>query len=348
MRKIYVLLVIFWLVFQELICQPISPESIIWNEFTETYIISDTEEGKLLSLAGDGSYSLFTNGLEQPKGLAIGFFSLWVTDIDKLVEVDLLSGVVLNRYKIPEANSLNDVTTDGFGNLYVSDLKAGKIFKVNELTGTSEVFSKGTLNAPNGMYYDPLGGIIVVSFADPAKIYTIDTEEGNVMELMQTNLGQLDGITLDIKRNVYYISSWKTNSVYIFDPAFMDPPELLQGGFDGPADIFYNELTDTLAIPSMNSGEITFIGFGSTDVKDYQKYAFDIKKYPNPATDKMFFNTIIDSKTELRIYSLDGKMVLQKEIYTNSGINISSLNTGTYIFLLKNGKGNIKGSFIKE
>ena len=90
----------------------------------------------------------------------------------------------------------------------------------------------------------------------------MDEEEGNVSELMTTSLGQLDGIAYDSKRNIYYISSWKTNSIYIFDPAFMDIPLLLQSGLPGPADIYYNEADDVLVVPVMNEQRIEFINLG--------------------------------------------------------------------------------------
>ena len=71
-----------------------SPESIIWNEYTETYIISDAGAGKLLSMDKSGAVGDFTTGLNQPKGLVMGNFSLWVTDVTEIVEIDPITGEI--------------------------------------------------------------------------------------------------------------------------------------------------------------------------------------------------------------------------------------------------------------
>ncbi|MFH1051783.1 MAG: T9SS type A sorting domain-containing protein [bacterium] len=255
------LFVLFIIYSTGLYSQVTSPESIIWNELTGNYIISDVSTGKLVSMEKDGYFSDFTTGLSQPKGLYFDGFSIWVTDLREIVEIDAETGVIIEKHTIAGAGSLNDIVGDDMGYLYISDMQNNRIYRYDVFTGTAIVFSNGLLPSPNGIYYDILGGLIVVSFGQGGGIYSVDAEEGNVELLVQTGLGQLDGIAYDIKRDRYYISSWATNSVYIFDASFEETPQLLRSGLNGPADIFFDEESDTLIVPVMNAGQIVFIGF---------------------------------------------------------------------------------------
>jgi|GEM_PF-4837701 len=247
--------------------QVTSPESIAWNETTNSYIISDAATGKLVSMDKSGYYRDFTTGLNQPKGLTIDLLSIWVTDLRDIVEIDAETGDILNKYTIIGAGSLNDIVADDFGYLYITDTQNGRVYRFDQFTGDYLVFSKALIPSANGIYYDSFGGLIVVTFETNARIFAVDVEEGNVDLLMQTQLGQLDGITYDKNRDRYYISSWGSNSVYIFDPSFELPPELLKSNLNGPADIYFDSLSDTLIVPVMNSGQIVFIGFEDRKVE---------------------------------------------------------------------------------
>jgi hypothetical protein len=322
----------------ELSAQLVAPESIIWNEFTDSYIISDAGSGKLWKMDKSGNLTQFTSGLNSPKGMAFSTLSLWVTDVNKIIEIDPFSGIKLNEYPIPGAGQLNDITTDDFMSLFISDMQNNKIFIFDLFSFTSQQFSVGIILQPNGIVYDLIGGLIVVSFVqNNAKIYTVDEEEGNVSELMTTNLGQLDGIAYDTKRNRYYVSSWKTNSIYIFDPAFMDAPELLQSGLNGPADIYYNEDDDILAVPVMNESRIEFIKLGGEITLDAPELLSPLNNASNLSQNVTFtWNTvqnassyIIQIATASDFNSTD--MVYQGQS-DNQDSHIIKLNTGTTYF----------------
>ena len=56
-----------------------------------------------------------------------------------------------------------------------------------------------------------------------------------------------------------------------------------------------------------------------------------ISIYPNPVTNILSFNTTDDKKVgHVRLYSMDGKMVLDKDI-SNNQIDLTNLLQGTYI-----------------
>ena len=70
--------------------------------------------------------------MNAPKGMAISSDSskLYVSDITDLVEIDIANGKIINRYNAPGSAFLNDVVSDGQGNIYVSDTGTNTIYEV--------------------------------------------------------------------------------------------------------------------------------------------------------------------------------------------------------------------------
>ncbi len=71
----------------------------------------------------------WTTGLNAPKGMAIMDNSLYVTDIDEMVQIDLSSGKITNKYPITNAEFLNDAATDG-SYVYFSDMRQNKVYRL--------------------------------------------------------------------------------------------------------------------------------------------------------------------------------------------------------------------------
>ncbi|MDP4679969.1 MAG: gluconolaconase, partial [Cyclobacteriaceae bacterium] len=62
----------------------------------------------------------WVSGLDAPKGLGIFNNSLFVNDIDQIIEIDLSSGNIKGRTKIGGNPTLNDLTIAEDGTLYAS------------------------------------------------------------------------------------------------------------------------------------------------------------------------------------------------------------------------------------
>jgi hypothetical protein len=70
--------------------------------------------------------------------------------------------------------------------------------------------------------------------------------------------------------------------------------------------------------------------------------------YPNPATDKLNIESqdfVID---DVAVYSIDGKLILEKTKLENNSINVSSLATGTYLLKLYGKSGEATKQFVVE
>ena len=72
--------------------------------------------------------------LNAPKGMAVLGSMLYVADIDRVIEYDIDRGNVAKIYQPEGAQFLNDITVDAENNIYVSDTKAGRIYKIANQT----------------------------------------------------------------------------------------------------------------------------------------------------------------------------------------------------------------------
>lgn len=108
------------------------------------YISKFRENGKLITKE-------WVKGLNAPKGISCSKTSLYVTDIDRLLEISLKSGKILKEYRNSKTKSLNDVSVAPNGKVYVSDAEGNCVFQVGK--DSLEVLLEGSeLEAMNGIY----------------------------------------------------------------------------------------------------------------------------------------------------------------------------------------------------
>ncbi len=81
-------------------------------------------------LSGEILDTLNIPNLHAPKGMAVSGSMLYVTDIDRVYAYDIDRGIVDKVYQPEGAEFLNDITADAENNIYVSDSKAGRIYKI--------------------------------------------------------------------------------------------------------------------------------------------------------------------------------------------------------------------------
>lgn len=71
--------------------------------------------------------------------------------------------------------------------------------------------------------------------------------------------------------------------------------------------------------------------------------------FPNPASDQITLEFGSGNESGVvSLYSLDGKLLIQKEIYSGASINIENLTSGMYITNLQSGDKNMSTKFLKE
>src|SRR5678816_4379962 len=110
-----------------------TPESVYVEPASGDIYVSSIEgmpgekdgKGHISKIGADGKVvnAMWVTGFNAPKGLRSFEGTLWVTDIDEIVGIDMATGKVSTKIKVAGAQFLNDtaVGADGTCLLYTSD-----------------------------------------------------------------------------------------------------------------------------------------------------------------------------------------------------------------------------------
>ncbi len=168
------------------------------------FISKVSRDGKLETLK-------WIEGLNAPKGMVINGFTLYVSDIDQLIEIDTRTGKITNRYPAAGAVFLNDTALDKDGNVYVSDIAKKKIWQLKD--GKMSVwYEKDDLMHPNGLRGIYGGKLLVAGWGKDMQadgstkvggnLFTIDIATKDLKNLGSgAPIGNLDGLERDAHGN---------------------------------------------------------------------------------------------------------------------------------------------------
>jgi DNA-binding beta-propeller fold protein YncE len=214
----------------------------------------------LLSMDGKVIARHWVDGMDAPKGMAISGGKLYAADITKVRVVDLASGKLVSTIEVPGAVFLNDMTQDSAGNVYVSDMLADSIYRIDG--DRPELFVKDALLAsPNGVFAD--GGRLIVaswgkginktdfSTAEPGGLLSIDLATKTITPLPGAQkFADLDGVIAI--GDTIYATAYMTGTLYSYHDG--GTPQVVATFKPGSADIG----TDgkRILVPLMGEGEI--------------------------------------------------------------------------------------------
>ena len=207
-----------------------NPESVIYHESSNTLFVSNVN-GSPVEKDGNGYISKvlldgtilkmqWVIGLNAPKGLAIHDNTLYVSDIDTLVAIDIPSGTITNTYKVDDAKFLNDVTASNQGEIFVSDMLLNRIYRLSN--DQFNLWLESTeLENPNGLHAEGdhliLGawGVITDGFATeiPGHLKSISLQDKSITSLGGDPIGNLDGVESD-GNNGYYVTDWMAGKLF--------------------------------------------------------------------------------------------------------------------------------------
>ncbi len=239
-----------------------SPESVEFDAPRNRYIVASTGGGgNLYSIIPGSAPVLFTSAVNNPYGICIAGDSLYVCDQSSYIKVFNLSTGAAAGSINTGGTFLNGICTDFAGNIYATDFSAKTIYRMNITTQQVNTFVANTSNTPNGIVFDPFHNRLVVAcWGANAPIRAVSLTDSTISTVKPTSFSNIDGITIDQDGN-FYIAEWGGDKSYFFDSAFANTPLLVVAGLSNPADISYNQLRDTLAIPNTSTNTITYHGF---------------------------------------------------------------------------------------
>ena len=242
------------------------PESVVVDPATGAIYVSNIVgavmqkdgNGFIAKLNGDGKVVTrqWVKGLHSPTGLALHDRTLYVADVDQLVEINAASGEIVKRYPAKGATFLNDVAIDPDGTVYVSDTPSNTIWRLKD--GSFEPWiADDKLNGPNGLLVQ--GDMLVVASLgkipgvgqkqELAGLSLISLKDQSVTKLGDGRpIGNLDGLEL-LQPGVYLVTDWAAGALYRVD-AKGKAQQLIDLN-QGSADLTYLPDKKIVLIPTM-------------------------------------------------------------------------------------------------
>jgi len=264
------------------------PDSVVVDQKTGDYYISSVggpmdakdANGYISRISSDGVVVVLRfieskpgiYDLHAPKGLVIRKDLLWIVDLDAVKAFKLESGEFVRAVVPPDPKSLNDIAVGSDGMLYVSDMIANRIYKIDPdavapaagaevVEGAPDddhvgvtVFKEGEeLGQPNGLCFNRFTKHLMVLSSQTGNLIEIDPK--GATRVLKTGFESPDGLASDL-RGTLYVSSPTKGEIYSIASWGRGPMTLFQSGLKEPADIFYDAFHRELHIPVTGSNSI--------------------------------------------------------------------------------------------
>jgi hypothetical protein len=206
-----------------------------------------------VSLDGKMIAKNWISGLNAPKGMGIYKGKLYVTDIDKIVEIDIKKGKIIHEYTVEGATFLNDIAIDKKGSVYASNtFGLSGIYKLSDDKVVLWIKDE-KLDFPNGLLINN-EELYLASWGDKilGKLMKVSLSNKSIQEL-STPIGNLDGLVKIT--GGYLMSDWLAGKI-VFWSAFTKETIEITDLPKGSADIELDPKSKTVFVPQMNEGKI--------------------------------------------------------------------------------------------
>ncbi len=172
-----------------------------WEKDGNGFISKLDLRGQILDLQ-------WVTDLHGPKGMGIRDGSLFVADIDEVVEIDRETGKIIQRYPVEGTPTLNDITVGG-GVVYISGSDSNRLFALRE--NKVELVMESDFGRPNGLFAEEDRLLMITS--NTSMLKSIDLENREITDLVG-DLGHGDGI-VPVGNGDYLASSWRGQLFYV-------------------------------------------------------------------------------------------------------------------------------------
>lgn len=207
-------------------------------------------QGGIAKLSIDGGLDEpeWVVGLHAPKGMAYFEEKLYVADINTLVEINLKSGEIINRYPVPSAIFLNDVTVDNKGIVFVSDTQTQKIYRLQN--GVVDEFIP-KVSAANGL--KSIGSNLVVGAGK--QLLLIDKQK-NQLPIATGFAQDIDGVE-PIGKGNFIVSCWPGLIYFVYVDGKIELLLDSQAEKMNTADIGFDAATNQIFVPNFFKNSVT-------------------------------------------------------------------------------------------
>lgn len=193
----------------------LKPESALYDSVNKVMYISNIN-GNYLAKDGNGFITKlkldgrieelkWCSGLDNPQGMGIFGGKLYVADIDRVVKINVSDSKIEKEYKIEGAQFLNDIAADRNGDIYISECRKNKIYKISN--DKIELWTDDpVLSSPNGL------------LCTDNTLFILNMGRGNVfigdkaskrLTLFCESIRNCDGIVSDGNQGYFISGAWQ-------------------------------------------------------------------------------------------------------------------------------------------
>ena len=325
-----------------------------------------------------GEVSAFITGLANPNGLAFDSHdNLYVAEYsNSTIHKYDINGNLLNSFVIPTGFPSGLVKKFNSDNIIFTnaDFSDPQNNSVNELLpdGTIRVLYQGApLNIPVGLTYDRFGRLYIANYLDRMIHRLRFDRHGNMignLKYIATVPAPNNSVPflgfIAYSRGSIFGTVYGENKIYRVNPRRIDDVEVYAGSVFGDTDGNLSEATFAFpaGIVASRFGRDLYISefSGVGNIRKIRRRwwqrgpqpseKFDVKMYPNPATNQITIsvNEPFENTLQVKIYNLLGELVYENKIEAASGnlsktFLLSGLGMGRYELIIQDG-GELKAT----
>ena len=263
---------------------------------------------------GGASYAYFGSG-SATHGMEVVDGHLFAIGNNVVRAYDLATADLIGSLSIPGAAFLNGMGSRS-GELVISDFSSGKLHRI-DITDpadmATEVLVNSTGTTPNGVVIDDANNrAIVVNWGGNAPILEVDLATGEFSTLLNSGLGNLDGIDMD-GAGQFYVSSWSPARITRYSNDFSSSETVVQGagsGLSSPADISYAIETDTLGVANSGNDAPSFHYFGTANAVE----RLDAKEFVRWTAEGLSLSSTMAGTWHIQAFTYTGQLLNSQRI----------------------------------
>jgi len=236
-----------------------TPESVIYDASRDICYVSNVNgspaardgNGFISKLSPDGKLIQleWIKGLNGPKGMTIYQDKLYVADIDRIAEIDIASGKIIQFLNSKGATFLNDVAVDKNGTIYISDTGNDRIYILKNGKIDSWLSSE-KLKEANGLCI--VGEKLMVGTAHA--VQSVDLKSKKISTLVPES-GNIDGL-VNVAEGDYFFSDFNGKISWVRPPqAYRFLLNTTSQGINA-TDIEYIKDKKLLIVPTFNDNRV--------------------------------------------------------------------------------------------
>ncbi len=251
----------------------LTPESVLKDPNRDVLYVTSFDNGyaqkpgpsgyvSRLSLEGEILDHRWVDSLHAPTGMDTWHDTLFVAEREHLLAVDLTSGEIAGRWRIPDPVFPNDVVIDDEGTVYISDTRTGdwaesRIYRFRE--GRFDVFANEGISRANGLWIQD--GWLLVGSSGDGLLKRVELSTGRVETLLSLGAGIIDGLRVDSRGN-YLVSHWE-GQLYRISPLgeVVELLDALPAGWN-TADFEYLPEEELILVPTFLDNRVRAIRIG--------------------------------------------------------------------------------------